>query len=1194
MPSLYGSAEGPGSGWGVRLSNVKLREGAELMTLPGSRKAKPPKEKPPIPKGERSSHPPTKEGADRGSSKEGKTKETYGRTLSKPKSADGHRRGHRNGYNTQERRHENGVRTNPERDASASSSDPDDHNLEGAGHTAGRQHADTDYSCDDDSLSSLQEVGDPRPETPVQDSSISFLRCFAPEDAKKEASAAQLKKRQQHQTSKQKITDSSQQDHDANGESSHRLEDPRIVNLSGHFRPVSDDEDHDDTGRSMEDELFGVSVDEHDINHNDDDDHRKDSEGDDDEDEPPMILRIGEGTIGTLDIRLVGRELHVMVEDAFLTLEIVRKSVSKDDPDSKKSPAEGEHTTTDAFPAEQPAEKKPAVTPVPIDINDLKTTGERILASNPIARIFSSIPQLFLRDILVRLVVLDETQEGNCTSADGEEKETTGESSDGDNAELIVDVGIGFLSVTDGEDFLSPFNNEDNLSQGEDLPPSLKRQTSQSGSSSENAYLERRIRTGKGSEGGIWLNVVTPKTDHSYSHRGINKRHVDDPAPDTSPRWARSAWLEATRYCVLRTSGVDIQARIFLGTKKELSQASSSYWSEDPETYQGIDHTLYGFDHVVPGPTPNQLPPLAPPPSNRSFDDGDDSGNLRSQIYSTDRNGIQSSKIDSCFYRVARGLTPKRCTLEHLPCENCKECWEANCQRTTETVDEIHPLDLVTPMPGLALSVSFRDPLEVNLDRMSLDGLGLLIGLFKKPAEESERLAEQAAPTSMADATRENLPKTELKEAEAGGSYFSSFFFGSNKTDELPPQQKSLPPAFPTYMKPENIQILGVHVAELRFRVHVMHPDDQEKHNTGLSFCYWDARIECMTLDQQKLTSDEKLFQDLRFDAAILEMNEFKGTQQKIVLSSGLPYPITEGDISPAPSANPFHFSIMRPPWPNTVCALLDVPPSFESRLFESRERHGLQLRMLQVTENPKGASERLRSLINCQVGAAEINLPWPVGAAFTGIKDEVKKSLLRTDDKPVEAAEDDDEAAKNADAAKQYRVQLGGGRVRLGTMLDVRLPLTRLAGDICPQTGFSMETLIERAELSYGTSSDKIQATANSAQGFSLKRLTSLPEPVRLRILLFVEDLEPLEKALGVKRQSKSFLRYNAVNKGLGKIASKKGRKKSATESKLNHRQQLMNKLLALDDNALESLWATHQKKQRKVKRTGSAKKAH
>ena len=880
--------------------------------------------------------------------------------------------------------------------------------------------------------------------------------------------------------------------------------------------------------------------------------------------------------------RLVGRELHVLVEDAFLTLEVVRKPLPSED----QSPMDDEKSTADPAPPE-PAEKKATPPVAPINIEDLKTAGERVLASNPIARIFSSIPHLFLRDILVRLVVKDESGEDDTKDAD---KDTNNISADDEeeieSAEVVVDLGIGLLSCTDGEDFLSPFNNDENLSEdGGSVPPILKTQTSQSWSVPENEYLERRIRTGKGSDGGIWLNIVTPKSDKSHSHKAFN-RNYQETMPDTSPRWARQTWLEATRYCVLRSSGLDIQARIFLGTKKEIAQVNSSYFLSDAEAFQDIDSTLFGFDHVVPGPTPNLLPPLAPPMSTRSYDEADDFGNVRSQVYKADRNGIQSSNIASCFYRVARGMTPTRCTLEHLPCEDCEKCWEASCERTSEPVDATHPLDSVTPLPGFALSISFRDPLEINLDRISLDGLGLVIGLFKKPAEPPDQPVEDQKLTSISGP--EDYPvKTENPKttAKSSGSYFSSFFYGSSQVDEAPQKQQSLPPAFPTYMKPENIQILGVHAVDVRFRVHVMRPDDEERHNTGLSFCYWDARVECLTFDQQQLTSDEKVFQDMRMDAAIVEMNEFKGTEQKIMLSSGIPYPKMEAEKLPVSSVCSFGNS-KRPPWPTTACALLDVQSSFESQLYESRERHGLQLRMLQVTENPGKATEKARILINCQMGPAEISLPWPVAAPFREVKDEISKSLF-----PVQEEADTEEATvvdASTDTVKQYRFQFGGGRVALGKMMNVQMPLTRLAGDICPESGFSMETLVERAELSYGTSSEKLAPTANTAMGFSLRRLTTLPENVRLRILLFVDNLEPMERALQVKRQSNSFLRCTAVNKGLGKIAPKKMRKKaaSAPENSVNRRQELMNNLLTLDDDTLESLWTHHQKKQRKVKK--------
>jgi hypothetical protein len=102
------------------------------------------------------------------------------------------------------------------------------------------------------------------------------------------------------------------------------------------------------------------------------------------------------------------------------------------------------------------------------------------------------------------------------------------------------------------------------------------------------------------------------------------------------------------------------------------------------------------------------------------------------------------------------------------------------------------------------------------------------------------------------------------------------------------------------------------------------------------------------------------------------------------------------------------------------------------------------------------------------------------------------------------------------------------------------------------------------------------------------------LPDGVRLRILLFVEDLEPLEKALGVKKQSNSFLRCHAVNKGLGKLATKKGVKKKTQDAGshkvLNRRQDLMTKLLTLDDDTLENLWASHIRKEKKKKNAPGA----
>lgn len=90
-------------------------------------------------------------------------------------------------------------------------------------------------------------------------------------------------------------------------------------------------------------------------------------------------------------------------------------------------------------------------------------------------------------------------------------------------------------------------------------------------------------------------------------------------------------------------------------------------------------------------------------------------------------------------------------------------------------------------MPGLALSISFHDPLELNVDRLSLDGLGLLIRLFKKEQQEDPELStNDLTSDSASDHAESEPPITEVvAEPEPSGSYFS-YFFGSRTADEDP------------------------------------------------------------------------------------------------------------------------------------------------------------------------------------------------------------------------------------------------------------------------------------------------------------------------------------------------------------------------------------------------------------------------
>lgn len=305
MPSLYGSAEGPGSGWGVRLSNVKLREGAELKTLPGNKKAKPkqPKEKSkeesPIPKSEENSNniqtpiPPEPDGSTKDSGSQTKKESSSYGDAKTNKLSDVYPYGDRAA---------NGS------DAVAGSLSDIAGAKRGEASESRKRFNSEDTFLDEDSLSSLPDSGTPRPETPTQDSSMSFLSCFAPgsEDANQRQAIAKtvhkdlLEETNQANGKQQQQKDSDMKVEISSQEKASYPEGTGMASEDGHFKPVSsEDKNLDDTARRLLDEYEGGRP-------------KKEYRGDredsgDDEDErdsQPMILRIGKGGyIGTLDVR---------------------------------------------------------------------------------------------------------------------------------------------------------------------------------------------------------------------------------------------------------------------------------------------------------------------------------------------------------------------------------------------------------------------------------------------------------------------------------------------------------------------------------------------------------------------------------------------------------------------------------------------------------------------------------------------------------------------------------------------------------------------------------------------------------------------------------------------------------------------------------------------------------------------------
>jgi len=315
-----------------------------------------------------------------------------------------------------------------------------------------------------------------------------------------------------------------------------------------------------------------------------------DNQDDEEEEGPPVILRLGEGgTIGTLDVRLVGKTIHLMVEDAVLTVEAVRVAPQTspggeqhpaDPADNSKSSSSSKASGTNTNPTNNNASTTTTTTKPNPKMPDPKTTGDRVLAENAIARIFSAIPNLFMRDIRVRVVIRDEIIE----------EPEYGESDDfryGPN-DTVIELAIELLSVTDGGDFLLNFVNpgeddDDYYSGDESVGAATEVSSALSSAPDEtNEFITKRIRTGRGPEGGVVLKIFDAGDDVFGSS-----------SPPLNPinTWARDSWHASTGLVFFRCSGLDLLARVFLGTKKEIA-ISKNEWYSDESAYDYDDFTL--------------------------------------------------------------------------------------------------------------------------------------------------------------------------------------------------------------------------------------------------------------------------------------------------------------------------------------------------------------------------------------------------------------------------------------------------------------------------------------------------------------------------------------------------------------------------------------------------------------------------
>ena len=150
-------------------------------------------------------------------------------------------------------------------------------------------------------------------------------------------------------------------------------------------------------------------------------------------------------------------------------------------------------------------------------------------------------------------------------------------------------------------------------------------------------------------------------------------------------------------------------------------------------------------------------------------------------------------------------------------------------------------------------------------------------------------------------------------------------------------------------------------------------------------------------------------------------------------------------------------------------------------------------------------------------------------------------------------------------------QVATKGGNLSYQPLVKVKLPASRYQAKKGTD-GFSLNTFLNGLGVEYG------QSLLETPTPTSLAPISILPESIRLHILLYLDDLTPIEKALKIKRKKKTsaFLRSHAVNKKLSKLQPAFNRK-IAVEEETHRRNDLLSRLQSLDVESLEALLAIH-----------------
>lgn len=499
----------------------------------------------------------------------------------------------------------------------------------------------------------------------------------------------------------------------------------------------------------------------------------------------------------------------------------------------------------------------------------------------------------------------------------------------------------------------------------------------------------------------------------------------------------------------------------------------------------------------------------------------------------TDHNGIESIPFPSSFHWIAKRDHLCDCAHSHLPLNDCFYCWEECARHKSKSSSSMGNL---MPMPGFVFCLSITDPLEMNVDRNSLEAIGYIMSFFtpkKDTTDDDQQEIDQ-------DKSHSNSTKRDTYNDD-GASDTSPFIFDEE--------------SFPSFMKPDCIYLSGVHVSQVIIRVEAIQP----RPSSNLNFRFWQFVGQSIHVEETQVDADEQFSRDVTFHVGQIETEDFSGVCKKNLIMAGInkePH-VSEGNVNHMPCTASRVLGVSYPLISEETCAV-------HARLIRSDFPKG------PLGEETASAASRV-GYVNFKMGMVDVDIDNNFMNDVTKMSHEAISILFKSPKKKKSVPKGD----PTCSLKWLYQVSTVGGSLSYQPRIKMNIPNGTFRMRKRSE-GYSFETLLQRLGIEYGSYAFD-QPTAPS-----IVPLCSLPESLRMHILLYLDDLSSLEKVLTIKSKKKSsvFLRSHAVNKQLTKLgASSSLKMKLPCQTEASRRQNALSRLHDLDTDSLEKLLSMRER---------------